>query len=242
MVMAALKSGRHVFVEKPLCLSRAELAEIDATIAEHPQSVQVGFNRRFAPASVELKRQLDLVPGPKSASYRVFAGKLDTGHWYANQDESGGRVISEGCHFLDYFCFLFDSRPVRVTAQTTWPTGGALPLPDSVTAQVEFADGSSGQLIYSAEGDTTYPKEQCTVYGSGIVADITNFQSLTIHQRNSRKQFKYGSKGHAEQMAAWLAFLQGTADHPLPYAEARQSMQLTFAVLESIREARSVEI
>ena len=141
------------------------------------QGVQVGFNRRFAPASVELKRRLDRVPGPKSASYRVFAGKLDAGHWYANQDESGGRVISEGCHFLDYFCFLFGSRPVRVTAQTTWPAGGALPLPDSVTAQVEFADGSSGQLIYSAEGDTTYPKEHCTVYGAGIVADITNFQS-----------------------------------------------------------------
>ena len=127
MVMAALKSGRHVFVEKPLCLSRAELAEIDATIAEHPQSVQVGFNRRFAPASVELKRRLDRVPGQESASYRVFAGKLDADHWYANQDESGGRVISESCHFLDYFCFLFDSRPARVTAQTTWPAGGELP-------------------------------------------------------------------------------------------------------------------
>ena len=242
MVMAALKSGRHVFVEKPLCLSRAELDEIDATIADHPQSVQVGFNRRFAPASVELKRRLDRVPGPKSASYRVFAGKLDAGHWYANQDESGGRVISEGCHFLDYFCFLFGSRPVRVTAQSTWSAGGALPLPDSVTAQVEFADGSSGQLIYSAEGDTTYPKEHCTVYGSGIVADTINFQSLAIHQRGSRKRFRYGSKGHAEQMAAWLAFLRGEAEHPLPYAAARQSMRLTFAVLESIREARSVEV
>ena len=242
MVLAALKSGRHVFVEKPLCLSRTELKQIDAAIADHPQSVQVGFNRRFAPASVELKRRLDGVPGPKSASYRVFAGKLDADHWYANQDESGGRVISESCHFLDYFCFLFDSRPARVTAQTTWPAGGALPLPDSVTAQVEFTDGSSGQLIYSAEGDTTYPKEQCTVYGSGIVADLMNFQSLAIHQRGSRKRFRYSSKGHAEQMAAWLAFLHGEAEHPLPYAEARQSMRLTFSVLESIREARSVEV
>ena len=242
MVLAALKSGRHVFVEKPLCLSLTELKQIDAAIADHPQSVQVGFNRRFAPASVELKRRLDGVPGPKSASYRVFAGKLDADHWYANQDESGGRVISESCHFLDYFCFLFDSRPARVTAQTTWPAGGALPLPDSVTAQVEFTDGSSGQLIYSAEGDTTYPKEQCTVYGSGIVADLMNFQSLAIHQRGSRKRFRYSSKGHAEQMAAWLAFLHGEAEHPLPYAEARQSMRLTFSVLESIREARSVEV
>ncbi len=242
MVVAALKSGRHVFVEKPLCISRAELDEIDATIADYPQSVQVGFNRRFAPASVELKRQLDRVSGPKSASYRVFAGKLDADHWYANQGESGGRVISECCHFLDYFCFLFNSRPVRVTAQTTWPPGGALPLPDSVTAQVEFADGSSGQLIYSAEGDMTYPKEHCTVYGAGIVADITNFQSLTIHRNPVRKKFKYGSKGHAEQMIEWLAFLRGKADHPLPYAEAMQSMRLTFAVLDSIRETRSVEV
>jgi len=242
MVIAALKTGRQVFVEKPLCLSAAELDEIDEAIAAHPQSVQVGFNRRFAPASVELKRRLDSVPGPKSASFRVFAGQLDAGHWYANQDESGGRVISEGCHFLDYFCFLFGSRPVRVTAQGTWPAVGALPLPDSVAAQVEFADGSSGQLIYSAEGDTTYPKEHCTVYGAGIVAEIINFQSLAVHQCGSRKRFRYGSKGHAEQMAAWVAFLCGTAEHPLPYAEARQSMQLTFAVLESIREARLVEI
>ena len=97
-------------------------------------------------------------------------------------------------------------------------------------------------MIYSAEGDTTYPKEQCTVYGSGIVADLMNFQSLAIHQRGSRKRFRYSSKGHAEQMVAWLAFLHGEAEHPLPYAEARQSMRLTFSVLESIREARSVEV
>ncbi len=74
------------------------------------------------------------------------------------------------------------------------------------------------------------------------MADITNFQSLAIHRRHVRKKFKYGSKGHAEQMTAWLAFLRGKADHPLPYAEARQSMRLTFAVLESIRETRSVEV
>jgi len=242
MVLSAIQSGRHVFVEKPLCLTTAELGEIDEAIATNPTSVQVGFNRRFAPASVELKSRLDRAPGPKSASFRVFAGKLDPEHWFANIDESGGRVIGESCHFLDYFCFLFDSKPVRVTAQTTWPTEGAVPVPDSVSAQIEFVDGSCGQLLYSAEGDTSYPKERCTVYGAGIVADITNFQSLDVHQARKKVNFKYGSKGHAEQMAAWLAFLQGRADHPLPYAQARQSMQLTFAVLQSIREAKTVEL
>ena len=242
MVLSAIRSGRHVFVEKPLCLTTAELTEIDEAIAAQPTSVQVGFNRRFAPASVELKSRLERAPGPKSASFRVFAGKLDPEHWFANIDESGGLVIGESCHFLDYFCFLFGSKPVRVTAQTTWPTEGAVAVPDSVSAQIEFADGSCGQLLYSAEGDTSYPKERCTVYGAGIVADITNFQSLEVHQGRKKVNFKYGSKGHAEQMAAWLAFLQGRADHPLPYAQARQSMQLTFAVLQSIREAKTVEL
>src|SRR6185295_11480993 len=105
LVVQALQAGRHVFVEKPLCLTRIELAEIDAALGRSSGSVQVGFNRRFAGASVELKKILNAVPGPKTASFRVVPGKLDPQHWYANYAESGGRVLGEACHFLDYFCF-----------------------------------------------------------------------------------------------------------------------------------------
>lgn len=202
----------------------------------------VGFNRRFAPATLELKRHLATVPGPKSLNYRVLPGKLDPHHWYANYNESGGRVLGEACHFFDYCCFIFDSRPLRVLAQTTWPVSGRTPFPDSVSAQIEFEDGSCGQLIYSAEGDTSFPKETLTVFASGTAAEITNFQKLSIHRGRKQKSFSYGSKGHAEEMAAWLDYLQGRADHPLPYAQARRSMLLTFAALESIRQGRSVDV
>jgi predicted dehydrogenase len=151
-------------------------------------------------------------------------------------------VLGEACHFLDYFCFLFDSRPVRVLAQTTWPASGRLPFPDSVTAQVEFADGSSGQLVYTAEGDSSWPKEQCTVYGAGFVAEIVNFQELIIHRGRKKTSHSYNGKGHAEQMIAWAAYLRGQAEHPLPYAQSRQSMLLTFAVLDSLQQGRSVEV
>jgi len=242
IVKAALAANRHVFVEKPLCLTREELAEIDGVLAKSSGSVQVGFNRRFAGASVELKKLLRAAPGPKTASFRVSPGKLDPAHWYANYAESGGRVLGEACHFLDYFCFLFDSKPVRVVAQTTWPASGRLPFPDSVTAQIEFADGSCGQLVYSAEGDSSWPKEVCTVFGAGFVAEIENFQKLSIHRGRKATTHSYNGKGHAEQMTAWAAFLRGAADHPLPYEQSRQSMALTFAVLESIQAGRSVEV
>jgi predicted dehydrogenase len=241
-VKAALEAGRHVFVEKPLCLTRDELGAIDALVAGGKGSVMVGFNRRFAPASVELRRVLAGVPGPKAISYRVAAGKLDPQHWYANYRESGGRVLGEACHFLDYFGFLLGAAPVRVWAQPVWPTEGRLPFPDSVTAQVEFAEGSSAQLIYTAEGDPGYPKETVTVLGAGVVAEITNFQELAVYRGRKCQRHRYGSKGHAEEMAAWVAFLRGEANHPLPYAEARHSMQLSFGVLQSIQESKAVEL
>jgi predicted dehydrogenase/threonine dehydrogenase-like Zn-dependent dehydrogenase len=240
LVTAALAADRHVFVEKPLCLSRPELEEIDRAVAATRGSVQVGFNRRFAPASLELKRRLAGIPGPRMAVYRVLAGRLDPTHWSADHATSGGRVVGEVCHFLDYFAFLFDSVPVRVTAQLTAPASGSTPFPDSVAAQVEFADGSCGQLVYTAAGDAAYPKETLTVIAAGLVADVTNFRRLVLHTGRKRRRWAYASKGHAEQLKAWAAFLRGRAEHPLPYRQSRTAMLLTFAVLESIQRGASV--
>jgi predicted dehydrogenase/threonine dehydrogenase-like Zn-dependent dehydrogenase len=242
LVLEALEANRHVFVEKPLCLTREELAQIDAALAKSQGTVQVGFNRRFAPASAELKRLLAGVPGPKSASFRVVPGRLDPHHWYANHAESGGRVLGEACHFFDYLCFLFDARPVRVMAQTVWPAAGRQPFPDSVSAQVEFEDGSCGQLIYTGEADPSWPKETLTVFAAGLTAELTNYQKLIVRRGRKESAFDYNSKGHAEQMALWRAFLAGEGAHPLPYEQSRQSMALTFAALESIQQAAPVAV
>lgn len=242
LVLRALEAHRQVFVEKPLCLTRDELAQIEATLANSRGSVQVGFNRRFAGAATELRKLLRAAPGPKTASFRVMAGPLEPTSWFANHAESGGRVLGEACHFFDFFCFLFESRPVRVSAQTVWPAAGRLPFPDSVTAQVEFADGSCGQLVYSAEGDPSWPKEVCTVFGAGFTAEVQNFKTLLVHRQRKRTSKEFNGKGHAEQMAAWTAFLRGESPHPVPFAEARRSMLLTFAAVDAIQQGRAVDV
>ena len=240
LVLKGLGAHQHVFVEKPLCLTQEELAQVDVAMQTTQGSVMVGFNRRYSPATVDLKKALQAVPGPKSMAYHVFAGPLAPDHWYANLEESGGRVLGEACHMLDFACYVLEATPVSVTAQTVWPARGRNAFPDSVTAQVAFSDGSSFQLIYSAEGDFAFPKETFRIFGSGIVAECENFMSLSLFQKRKRTVTKYSSKGHAEEMAAWLAFLKGDAAHPLPYEESRQSTRLTFAVLESIRERSTV--
>lgn len=232
-VISALKAGKQVFVEKPLCLTECELAEIDAEMAQTAGSVMVGFNRRFAPATLEMKKRLDAAPGVKSLAYHVCAGVLAPDHWYANVEESGGRVLGEACHMLDLACYLLGT-PKRVSAQ---PLG-----PDTAAAQVEFENGHTFQLIYTAEGDSSFPKETLRAFAPGLILDCENFMKLSIWKSRKQQTLKYTSKGHAEEMAAWSGYLNGQSEHPLPYAQSRQSMALTFAVLRSIREARMVSL
>lgn len=237
LILKALAAGKRVFVEKPLCLTVGELQEIDEAMKTGQGDILVGFNRRFAPATVELKKRLDTLPGPKTLAYHVFAGPLAPDHWYANMAESGGRVLGEACHFFDYACFLL-GRPVQVLAQTI----GRTEVPDSVTVQIGFADGSSAQILYSADGDFAFPKESFRVFGMGLVAECENFQSLTLYRNRKRTVMKFGSKGHAEEMAAWLACLKDGHNSPLPYPDAHQSMRLTFAVMESLRQGAAVAV
>ena len=242
LVLAGLRANRHIFVEKPLCLTRGELGEISNTLASSRGSIQVGFNRRFAGAATELRKLIETTPGPKTASFRVMAGALEPTSWFANHAESGGRVLGEACHFFDFFCFLFGSRPVRVSAQTVWPAAGRIPFPDSITAQIEFADGSCGQLVYSAEGDSSWPKEICTVFGAGFTAELQNFKTLSIHRQRKHTSKDFDGKGHAEQMAAWTGFLRAERAHPVPFEAARHSMLLTFAAVEAIQTGHSIDI
>lgn len=236
-VLLALQSGKQVFVEKPLCLTREELTEIDEAMTKTSGGVMVGFNRRFAPATAAMMEVLKSVSGPKTLAFHVNAGVLAPDHWYANVAESGGRVLGEACHFFDFACHVL-GRPVQVMAQTV----GRPKVPDSVTAQIAFADGSSAQVIYSAEGDSAFPKESFRVFANGLVVECENFMTLSIFRKRKKSMMKFSSKGHAEEMAAWLAYLKAGAEHPLPYEQSRQSMRLTFAALDSIREARTISL
>lgn len=235
-VLRGLAAHQHVFVEKPLCLTEEELLAIDDAMKTTSGSLMVGFNRRFAPATQSALQALAKAPGPRAITCEVHAGLLPKDHWYHNIDESGGRVLGEACHFFDLFCYLAGSPPVKVWAQGIGPGVGT----DCLGAQVTFADGSTAQLLYTTAGDPSYPKETWRVFAGGLVAACENFQRLDLHSGRKRRRLRFTSKGHAEEMRAWIDFLSGAAPPPLPYHYARQSMVLTFAALRSARERRPV--
>ncbi|MGE5250298.1 MAG: bi-domain-containing oxidoreductase, partial [Bacteroidota bacterium] len=123
LAVRALRAGKHVFVEKPLAISREQLSAIGEQLEQSAGLLMVGFNRRFAPLAQCLRSTLAGRHEPLYMHYRVNAGYLPLNHWTQDPQTGGGRIVGEGCHFIDFLTFLADTAPVSVSAHGL-PNGG----------------------------------------------------------------------------------------------------------------------
>lgn len=179
-VLQALEAGKHVFVEKPLCLTLAELSEIELAYSKaRSQSttspiLMVGFNRRFAPQIQKMKHLLSSVSGPKSFIMTVNAGAIPVDHWTQDAEAGGGRIIGEACHFIDLLRFMAGS-PIESWSKVIMNAS----TDDTVTISLKFVDGSIGTVHYFANGTKAFPKERLEVFASGRVLQLDNYRKLT---------------------------------------------------------------
>ncbi len=179
LVVKALKAGKHVFVEKPLAINRAQLSAISKQLkASSGSLLTVGFNRRFAPLSQSLSSFFSHRTEPMHIHYRVNAGPIPLNHWTQDPNTGGGRIIGEGCHFVDFITFLVGVAPVSVTAHAL-PDGGKY-REDNISMTFTFPDGSIGVVDYLANGDKSFPKERVEVFCGGQIAVLDEFVSLQM--------------------------------------------------------------
>ncbi|HPF34741.1 MAG TPA: bi-domain-containing oxidoreductase [Candidatus Krumholzibacteria bacterium] len=237
LALQALQAGKHVFVEKPLCLNEAELAGVMAFYAERGDGaplLQTGFNRRFSPAAAALKKHFGDASGPYVMDYRVSAGRIPADHWIQDPAVGGGRIVGEVCHFIDLMQFLCGADPVEVRAVCV---GGLEPaqLPqDDVQISLRFADGSIGTVSYLASGAKSLPKERLEVSANGRTGIIDNFTHVELHGRGGRTRKPCGGKGQQQEVDAFLASV-GAGAPAIPLASQFATTLATFRALESLR-------
>ena len=247
-VIAALRAGKHVFCEKPLAVDSDQLHMIQKQLAADYSSnnqplLTVGFNRRFAPLAQRLADFLEYRQEPLVAYYRVNAGYLPPDHWLHDTKQGGGRIIGEGCHFIDFLTFLAGAPPVSVTAQ-------ALPdacryREDNVILTCTFPDGSLGVLSYLANGDKTFPKERLEVFTSGRIAVLDDFRSLETSYAGKREHYHSRlrqDKGHRAEWEAFTSAIQNGGPPPIPYSHLFGVTRASFAAVDALRTSQSVRI
>jgi len=242
-VVAALEAGKHVFCEKPLALSRDEVAAIETARAGSQGDVMVGFNRRFAPLVQRIATHFAGRGAPLVMHYRINAGFIPPEHWVHDPVEGGGRILGEGCHFIDLLHFLAGARPVRVYTESIG-AGSRFRGDDNVAITIRFADGSVGTVTYTAAGDATLGKEYLEVYGEGGVAILDDFRTLLLARDRKQEKVKAANqdKGFDEEMKRFVAAAKSGAEMPIPFAELRGSTLATIAAVESLQRGGPVEV
>jgi predicted dehydrogenase len=232
---AALRAGKHVFLEKPMALTEAECRALDLAVRETGRQLTVGFNRRFAPFYVEQKRLLSRRSGPAIVNVRVNSPGLSGTYWAAEAAE-GGAILGEGCHFVDLLYWLLESEPVWVSAACL-PTDVPEPIGEhNVAASLGFADGSIANLTYTTVGSKATGGERVECWAPGVasmVEDFKWFQSRTLMRRTKTKWWP--EKGYATQLSGFIDTIRrgGT-----PAVTVRDGARATLACLRIVEAAR----
>jgi polar amino acid transport system substrate-binding protein len=265
-VLKALRAGKNVFVEKPLCLREDELQKIILAAAPqriaHPSDgssdpnhydplthsnltpntsnltpiLMVGYNRRFSPFASAIKETLGA--GPMAMTCRVNAGAVPKESWIQDAEFGGGRVIGEVCHFVDLLTFLNGSLPVSVFANVLDDPSH---LNDTLNVSLTYTNGSIGCISYFANGDKSLPKERVEVFAHGCTAVLEDFKRLTIHSKGKSREKKLLSqdKGQKTEVQAFIAAVRNGKEPPIPYDELFSTSLVTFKILESIRTGKA---
>ncbi len=234
MVCRALRAGKGVFVEKPLALRREEVAEVarahaEACAAGRSPVLMVGFNRRFAPQVQRIARLLEGASGPKSFVMTVNAGAIPAEHWTQDPESGGGRIVGEGCHFIDLIRHLAGSR-VRAIDVCTMDA----PTRDTVSIQMSFEDGSIGTVHYFANGPKAFPKERLEVFASGRVLQLDNFRKLRGFAWPGFRNMNLWSqdKGQKACAKAFVDAVAGRSGAPIPLEQVLEVADVSIQAAE----------
>ena len=235
MVCEALEAGKHVFVEKPLAMSHEELDQVADAMKRHPEQIlMVGFNRRFSPHSVQIKKWLSSNPGPISIVLTINAGAIPADHWTQDLKIGGGRIIGEGCHFIDLARFFANS---PITSHHAVPMCGADGrLGDTVSIQLGFANGSIATIHYLANGSKDFPKERIEIFSSGKVLACDNFRKSFEIGGKGKKKTSTQNKGHADELKAFFNSIGSGVEWPIPADELLEVSRVTIDVAASVHK------
>jgi predicted dehydrogenase len=243
-ILQALSAGKHIYCEKPLAINQEQLDEVSAALQKENQPMlMVGFNRRFAPLARELKHFIGQRQEPLFAHFRVNANQLPADHWLIDPAVGGGRIIGEGCHFIDFLTFLVGEIPIEVTTQGL-PDNGVY-HEDNVVMNFRFPDGSLGVLSYLANGDKSYPKEYLEVFSGGRIGILHDWRKLELVVNGRRKVKRHLLKQDKGHQGAWQAFLdalQGKEPPPIPYQQLIGVAQASFAARDALRSGEKIHL
>ena len=247
MVMEALEKGKHIFVEKPLCISEEELIDIDSLYKEisnigKAPFIMVGYNRRFSCHSLKVYEFIKNRTDPIVINYRINAGFVPKSHWVHSEEEGRSRIVGEICHFVDMLIYFTGSIPSRIFAERVRGNDRSIVNSDNLGIIISFKDGSIGNIFYTASGDKAFSRERVEIYCEGKTVVIDDYKKTTMFFNGKRKSFKTFNQdmGYKNELEHFIDVIRGKIPPLITYSDIYYSTLATFKIEESIEKGTPI--
>jgi len=235
-ITESLEAKKDVFCEKPLCINSKQLEQIIKAYKSSGKQLMVGFNRRFSPFSTFLKEKLN--PNtPMVINCRVNVGHIPKESWTHDPEVGGGNIIGEVCHFVDLIQYLTGSLPQKVSAFSIDSPKDNIVLEDNIAINIKLRNGSIANIVYTAFGNKSFPRERIEVFSNGEVGTIDNFKKSVFFGKKTKKTKRgFGmNKGHKKEYKTFFNSLKQGKEIPVDFKEYVATTLTTFAITESIK-------
>jgi polar amino acid transport system substrate-binding protein len=240
-IRSCIEAGKAVFIEKPMVTRLEDFAALLQLMQGRSALVTLGLNRRYSPMVDTLRQALEAEVD--FVEYIVTQPFLPADHWTLDPIDGGGRLITEGEHFIDLCNLLIGRRPVTVTARALGKK------PDDIRTLCNFSltlhyDGAVASIVFNESGAPRFPRERVTVLAHGQVLILDDFAKLTRYGRSEHKQGTglHKSMGHAEELEQFVAAIKGQPNHLLSWEDACVATTCMFAAQESIRLGAEIDL
>ena len=244
LAIECLEAGKHVFLEKPLATNEVELRKVCKALVDNSELlIQVGFNRRFAPSTIALRKKFSKIDEPLMLNIQVNAGPLHKGSWVYDVDEGGGRIVGELCHFVDLAAFFTRSIVVSVDASSLG--SDRFRKEDNVFATLQFLNGSVATISYFSDGDKSAPRERIDVTGGGAIGTIHDFRKVSFVSGGKKSSSGYLAsvdRGARNILEHTLRAVQGVEAHSNDVAGLFNTTATTFAIRAALDRGSRVAV
>lgn len=241
LVIESLKSGKNVFVEKPLALNQDELDKIIEAYSLSGKTLTVGFNRRFAPLAIQMKKVLGSVNSPMNIIATMNAGFIPSKVWVHDMEIGGGRIIGEACHFIDLITYLSGSKVKAVCMNSMGIQANE--NTDNASILLKYENGTSAVINYFSNGSKAYSKERIEIYHQEKTLVMDNWRKLHGFGFSSFNSSSSGQdKGHQNQFDLLLSSIQNGGDQIISFDEIVNTTKASFAAIESLKNGAWVNV
>lgn len=251
-VTAALRAGKHVFVEKPLCLSRAEFDDIYGHLAARPHlRLSSNLILRHSPRFRDLRRRIQA-----GELGRIYQMEGDYNYGRLHKITSGWRselplysvILGGGVHMLDLMLWLTGARVVDVAAfgSRICTEGTAFRHPDAVLTALRFDNGAIGKL--SANFGCVYPHfHRLSIYGTEATFenDVSGgrlFVNRDPGQPPAMVDTAYPGVRKGDALAEFIDDILGCGRSAVPADDVFEAMAVCLAIDESVRIGQTVKV